>query len=450
MHTPLLTSIRQRTLMAAGNLRYSRDGDASSGSDMGLVWFKRFEAVFAVIAGLAVVFALIDTAQPLAQRLVSVPILSLIVVQYTRLILNSDARSTREALIYFVTGVPLLAVLIQLHPAYYLLVFAAYWQLFSLLTTQKAMVGATLLTIMMISLDSDDGPRLPFTSGSDWLVFGLSIILGGMMARFIHSLFVQSERRQLLIEELNTTRAQLSVQERRAGMLQERYRIAGDFHDTVAQDLASVVMHLEAAEAKLPPGAEPVRDHIRLARDTARSGLTEARRIVHALMPDILSTHSIADALRITSSRWSASSRTPCSFEVIGDPPALDRDSDVVLLRSLQEALTNVRKHANASSVVVTLTNLGDEVVLDVHDDGVGFDPFFPPDSSRTDTGEGATSGMGFVAMKERIHMIGGALSIESDPGSGTTVSIALPMLSAGQPEASQPLNGCIKESARV
>ena len=450
MQRSLRTAIGRRILMPATNDDPSIEGGFRSEDDPGIVWFNRFQAIFAGIAGVSLIFALTDSNVSISRRLISVPILALIVWLYTRLIFGRDARNTRGASIYFAAAAPLLFVLILLHPAFNLLLFAAYWQLFSLLGTRRAMVGATVLTIMMLSLDSEDGVRLPLVSASDWIVLGCSIFLGGMMAAFIHSLFVQNERRRLLIEELNATRAQLLVQERTAGMLQERNRIAGDLHDTVAQDLASVVMQLEAAEAKLPPGSTTVQDHIRLARDTARSGLMEARRIVQALVPDVLSEHSITDALRITSSRWSASTCTPCSFEVVGDPPEIDRSLDVVLLRSLQEALTNVRKHANASSVVVTLTNLGDEVVLDMHDNGRGFDPTALSNTSTSDAQEVGISGVGLVAMKERVELISGAMSIESGSGPGTTVSIALPVSSSQQLDSQPVLHRPVKENARV
>lgn len=452
MQVPLLPSMRRRAQVLAGGIRSMSESAVRATDDPGIVWFNRFQSIFAVIAVLSLMFALTDTSESISQRMITVPILGLIVWLYMGFIFGRDVRNARDASIYFAAAVPLLFVLILLHPAYNLLLFAAYWQLFSLLSTRKALVGAAVVTIMMLSLDSGEGLRLPLLSSTDWIVFGFSMIMGGMMAAFIHSLFVQSERRRQLIEELNATRAQLLVQERTAGMLQERHRIAGDFHDTVAQDLASVVMQLEAADAKLPPGMESVQAHVRLARDTARSGLIEARRIVHALVPDVLTAHSITDALRVTSAKWSESTRTPCSFEIVGDPPAVDRSSDVVLLRSLQEALTNVRKHAKASSVVVTLTNLVDEVVLDVHDNGHGFTTDPLPEPSRSPAREAGASGIGLVAMKERVQSIGGKVSLESDPESGTTVSVALPVASVDQPGTDQPMSATVTvmEGARV
>ena len=98
--------------------------------------------------------------------------------------------------------------------------------------------------------------------------------------------------------------------------------------------------------------------------------------------------------------------------------------SEVTLLRSSQEALANIRKHAQANTACVTLSYLGDTVILDVEDDGVGL-------AQQKTAPDGLTSGgFGLVAMQERVTQLGGELFVESEPGEGTTLSISLPIIS--------------------
>ena len=96
---------------------------------------------------------------------------------------------------------------------------------------------------------------------------------------------------------------------------------------------------------------------------------------------------------------------------------------EVILLRFMQEGLANIRKHAQASRVTVTLSYMEDQVALDVHDDGQGFDPVSlsrPPDQSR--------GGFGLHTMRERLAQLGGQLIVESSPGEGTTLAAQIPM----------------------
>jgi signal transduction histidine kinase len=92
-------------------------------------------------------------------------------------------------------------------------------------------------------------------------------------------------------------------------------------------------------------------------------------------------------------------------------------------LKAVQEALSNVRKHARASQVNLTLSFMEDEVILDVQDNGVGFDP------SLTDRQAGPEHGYGLVALRERVSQLGGSLAVESAPGEGATLVVSLPVI---------------------
>jgi signal transduction histidine kinase len=210
---------------------------------------------------------------------------------------------------------------------------------------------------------------------------------------------------------------------RQIGVLAERQRLAREIHDTLAQGFTSIVMHLEAAEQALPASPETALSHLDWARGTARESLAEARRVVWALRPDILEGASLPQAIEHLVERWSEESGMTASADVTGTPRPLPTHAEATLLRATQEALANVRKHARARNVAVTLSYMADMVALDVRDDGVGFDPAL---ASR-DKGNVA-GGFGLAAMRERVEQQGGKMIIESAPGEGATLVVELPI----------------------
>ena len=114
----------------------------------------------------------------------------------------------------------------------------------------------------------------------------------------------------------------------------------------------------------------------------------------------------------------------PVEVVTTGDVQPLHPEVEVALLRTAQEALANVAKHANASRAGLTLSYMGDVVTLDVRDDGVGFDGARPEPTS-------AGSGFGLSAMRQRVNRVAGTLAIESEPGAGTAVSARVPAIVA-------------------
>lgn len=222
-------------------------------------------------------------------------------------------------------------------------------------------------------------------------------------------------------EELETTRRELEQASRQAGVLEERQRLAREIHDTLAQDFASVVVQLEAAEAA-QSAEQPHMRYLEQARAVARDGLSEARRMVWALRPEILENSSLGSALERFLKRWGEENHVKASLTLTGEPSLLSPELEVGLLRITQEALSNVRKHARASQVNVTLSYLDDMVLLDIQDDGLGLQP--------------ASSGsFGLRSMRERIEALGGSFALESEPGQGTTVAVGLPLSVQSRPD---------------
>lgn len=390
-------------------------------------WFVRFQLLFALLAIVSTVSATFDASVALSNRLLALGIIVFFVLWFRRQVWGLDHHGSPAAMLYIVVSLPLFLILIGLHPAYQLLIFVAYWQLFGLLRTWHAMIGAAVLTFSLM-VHFREGPlRFPLADPVDWIVFVAALVMGGSMAAFIDALTNEAEKRRQLIEELKATHEQLAGSERQAGILSERQRIAGEIHDTIAQDLTSVIMHLEAALGRFGAAGHPAADHIQQGLGAARTGIAEARRIVYALLPDVLESQSLVGAIRLTVDKWRRSAGVDASFHLIGNDPALARQVEVTLLRGVQEALTNVRKHAAATTVVVTMTNLSDELALDVRDDGSGFDAGKLDMTGRNVSNERGM-GVGLLSLSDRMHALGGALTIESALGEGTTVSIALPL----------------------
>ncbi len=242
--------------------------------------------------------------------------------------------------------------------------------------------------------------------------------LAALIAVFIGTVSRQSAQRRDALEALAATRSELADTARRTGVLEERERLARELHDTIAQGFTSIVTHLEAADQAFDERPTDARGHLDTARRTARDGLGEVRRSVQALRPDLLEGASLGQALDRAVRRWSADSGVPAELRTTGEPVPLHPDTETALLRTAQEALANVAKHAAASRVVVSLSYLGDTVTLDVDDDGAGFDGL---SNVRSD------GGFGLVGMRERISAVGGELSVESAPGQGTTIAASVP-----------------------
>ena len=257
----------------------------------------------------------------------------------------------------------------------------------------------------------------------------VSILLNSVIIVFLSYLFDnfrrRSEQQRRLIHELEETRAELAAAEREAGTLAERHRLARDIHDTLAQGFTSIVMLLEAAEAELGNNTVKARAHIDRARKTARDNLTEARSLVWALRSERLLGSSLDDALESLVGEFRSETSVHAEFVVVGERRPIPPASEECLLRVTQEALANVRKHAAASRVTVTLSYLGDQVALDVRDDGVGFEP-----ASLAGTQQFG-GGVGLHAMLERIQELGGTRRIESGRGEGTAISVQLPIPTA-------------------
>jgi signal transduction histidine kinase len=225
---------------------------------------------------------------------------------------------------------------------------------------------------------------------------------------------------------------QLLAQAREAGVLDERQRMAREIHDTLAQGLTGIVTQLQAAEQASEDAAE-WRRHFAAATRLARESLFEARRSVAALRPEPLQAARLSEALARVAERWSALNGVTVQVTTTGTVRPVRPQAEFALLRTAQEALANVARHAHATKAALTLAYREHEVALDVRDNGKGFEPA----QLRGDTGSGPADGsgpdggFGLIAMRQRIEDLEGTLQVQSEPGAGTTISARVPETAA-------------------
>lgn len=236
-----------------------------------------------------------------------------------------------------------------------------------------------------------------------------------------------SRERQELIVQLMDTRTKLAETQREAGIVAERERIAHEIHDTVAQGLSSIQMLLHAADRELiatgldEAARAPVATRIQQAREAASENLAEARAMIAALQPVALDENSLDTALQRVARSFSAAGQLEIGVEIDGTERELPMKIEAVLIRVTQGAVGNVVKHASASRARITVTYGEGDVRIDVVDNGKGFDP---EAVAKRPVGLGH---IGLSAMRRRVEEVGGTLDVESAPGEGTAVSVAIP-----------------------
>ena len=246
------------------------------------------------------------------------------------------------------------------------------------------------------------------------LVIILSLlIISTIMGAFISAIIKQSIDRLRLIDELTRSRANLMRVEREAGRLNERQRLARDIHDTLAQHFTSIIMHLAAAKHS---NFATVQTQVQQAEESARDGLDEIRRIVWDMQPEQIEKAPFIEAVEQLAARWSAENSVQVKMNVTGTPHPLASSAETTLLRILQEAMHNISKHAQAKKVNITFSYMEDLFVMDIADDGLGFEP------------SKVGNGFGMKTMRGRAEELSGTLTIESEQGVGTAIAVSIPV----------------------
>jgi len=207
---------------------------------------------------------------------------------------------------------------------------------------------------------------------------------------------------------------------KQSGVLEERNRLAGEIHDSLAQIFAGISMQLFASMEALGTEADESRGYIDRANDLAHFGLAEARRSALSLRSDIIEDSGLVQALRMLVERSNIPGRLRCNFTSKGfREGSLPLPAQQGLLRIAQEAIGNALRHARPTIVSVLLKGDPALVTLEIKDNGSGID------SARLDAGEG----LGIASMRERAKQLDAQLDIRTSVGRGTSVVVQLPIL---------------------
>lgn len=213
------------------------------------------------------------------------------------------------------------------------------------------------------------------------------------------------------------TNARLYEQSRELSILSERNRLALELHDVVSQKLFSVMLTAEAAATQMDRDLVAARAQVERLRELAREALDELRSLILGLRPAELERDGLEGALRKEVEMLGAVHGTNVELEFDAGARIEPGERELALLRIAHEALHNAVRHAHAEHVAVRVGGTGGALVVEVTDDGVGFDPDRPELRSRH---------LGLTSMEERAREVRGRLRIRSAPGAGTTVRIEL------------------------
>jgi two-component system sensor histidine kinase UhpB len=205
---------------------------------------------------------------------------------------------------------------------------------------------------------------------------------------------------------------------RRSGKLvlraqeEERGRFARDLHDEVNQALTGILLRLEALGQDSPP---QLRGQVAELKQLTGQAMDELLRLARQLRPTALDDHGLGPAIEAQVRGFSERTGVDARVAVHGDPGRLDEETQIVIYRIAQEALSNAAQHARPGRIEVELTASDAGAELRVQDDGEGFDPLAPRD------------GLGLAGMAERARLAGGSLDLRSSRGAGTELTLRVP-----------------------
>ncbi len=370
----------------------------------------QWETYFATVGVMGVVLAWATPVPDRADRLIATGLLLALTVWWLALGRRLYLRNAgdRAGLGYYAAVFALVVPLLVLAPNCCWVLFALTPQVFMFVRDDRvANVLASCLVLLPALVD-----LVQFGVDTDfWVSVAIGVGMAGMsmlVNAATQRIAQQSEERARLIEELEAGRAEIAELSRQAGVAAERERLAAEIHDTLAQGFTSILTLVQAASAE--GDRDRADGYLDLAAHTARENLGEARALVGALTPPAMLAGSLVDAVRRQATRLTEECGIRAEFQA-QDLGAVPMPVEVVLLRSAQEALANVRKHSGARTARISLGGTENGVLLTVADDGIGFDP------------SSDTNGFGLRGMRNRVEQVGGTLTVESGP-KGTTVRV--------------------------
>ncbi|WP_018640180.1 sensor histidine kinase [Parafrankia elaeagni] len=382
-------------------------------------WVRRlpiWDGYFALVAIASTALTLTDDP-PVPHRVGAVLLLGLLTAGYLavgRRLIAVPGRGW-PPLLYQAAVVAVFPVAAWLAPASATALFALCAQAFLMLGATGGTVTVVVLGLGWFGTALCYAPDVGSVLTGPFLPALIGLALSAVIGAWAQYIIRQSAERATLIRDLERTRAELARLSYEAGQAAERDRFADVIHDTIAQGLSSALMLMQAADTILRADPERARRHLAVARRTAEESLADARSLIAARPATEAMPAALPDALRRELDRLGEVHEVDGTLRVEGAPRSLDTPLEVMLLRGGQEALANVGKHARATTVDMLLRFDADEVTLEVRDNGCGFA------LDLTEPGHGLRS------MRERVSQAAGRLTIESQPGAGSTVRLEVP-----------------------
>ncbi|HET6966874.1 MAG TPA: sensor histidine kinase [Ornithinibacter sp.] len=397
------------------------EADRSSSAALEAMWRRQepyWHGVYAVVWVTAVIVVALEPPGPHGRWLTFL-LLAVMAGAYLVLGARGLRQDVRAGLAYHLVAWTALVTIQWVDPGTetWMLFFVLYPQMWAMLPARFAVVGSIVTlaafgAVRFVQSEYDED-ALAVIVVSTLVSLGVSMALGLFISRITR----EADSRAETIDELRSAQRRLAAAERDRGIHEERERLSREIHDTLAQGFTSVVALSRAAEAALARGdVGAARDRLSLIERTAADNLDEARLIVAELTPGHLQSRTLGEALERLGAAVSSENGLRADVRVAGEPVPLGGAAEVVILRTAQEALSNVRRHAAAGHADLTLTYEDPErVVLEVRDDGRGFDPGAP------------RTGFGLDGVHARAAEVGGSVLLRSEPGAGTTLRLEVP-----------------------
>ena len=201
---------------------------------------------------------------------------------------------------------------------------------------------------------------------------------------------------------------------------EERARLARELHDTIGQSLTAIIMTTTAVESSLPTAFASGKEKLTQVRDIAAQALRDLRNLIFDLRPEVLDDLGLALALRSQIKKYLEPLGVKAQLRASGLKDQLPAEVETAVFRVVQEAITNIARHAQATEAHISLTRKDDRLIVRVEDNGIGFDPALVMEEGQ--------KAWGLRGMEERITLLGGKFYIGSKPGQGTLVLAEVPL----------------------
>lgn len=396
------------------------NGRASERQAFWLTTLRRWDLAFYAMAAVAAASYLLPAAGDGVARLWALGLLVLLVCAYVfgarRAALRGQHAGTDA---YLVLLVAVTATTISLTDGGFVLLFIAYSQIWFFARTRWTgalwCVALSAAVVAAVALTLGDLRAAWSMSGLQLLAsLAFSVVLGLWITQIAET----SEQRGALLDQLRDAQDALAASHHAAGVLAERERLAQEIHDTLAQGFTSIIMLSQTASALLEHDrVDDAALRVAQVEQVARENLAEARALVAAFGPVALQGANLTQALGRLAERFEAETGTQVTIDLDEQTAGIDAEVAVALLRTAQEGLANVRRHADARHVRLRLARDGGSVSLELADDGCGL----PAD---------LREGVGLLGVRERAAAGGGSVELAPAPGGGTRLRLTLPVTS--------------------